>query len=356
MIKDQSLVALFEQFIKETINGKRRKQIGERIKIQSTKNYEIIKNYLLDYEAHHQSKLRIRTGIRNNRKQIIGEKNYWKKFYRQFSDFLFRRGCHDNFVGSIFKILKCFFRYLKNEKYLMLQECFETFYIRREDIRIISLVPQQYCFLILDEKFNLSLRPHLRKTKQMFVFGCAVALRYSDLFGLCVKDVEFICGEYFLVFRSIKTGTPVNVKLPGFAVEIYQKFSRRKGPRQSLFPRISLNQFNNNIKKIGELAGWSERIGKYRGINGKAVEIQNKNHQLYRYCDLLSSHTMRKTGITVMLMLGMPEYLVRKISGHAPHSQAFYRYVNVAQSHVTDEMDKMHAKLLSLYNMADKNT
>ncbi|MBD0288071.1 MAG: hypothetical protein ICV79_21995 [Flavisolibacter sp.] len=58
---------------------------------------------------------------------------------------------------------------------------------------------------------------------------------------------------------------------------------------------------------------------------------------------------MRKTGITVLLMLGMPEYLVRKISGHASHSKEFFRYVNFAQSYITDELDKAHQKLLSLY-------
>jgi hypothetical protein len=58
---------------------------------------------------------------------------------------------------------------------------------------------------------------------------------------------------------------------------------------------------------------------------------------------------MRRTGITVLLMLGMQEYLVRKISGHAAHSKEFFRYVHVAQSHLTDEIDKAHQKLIALY-------
>jgi hypothetical protein len=46
------------------------------------------------------------------------------------------------------------------------------------------------------------------------------------------------------------------------------------------------------------------------------------------------SHIMRRTAITTMLMLGMPEYLVRKISGHSANSKAFYRYVNFGQSYI----------------------
>jgi len=58
---------------------------------------------------------------------------------------------------------------------------------------------------------------------------------------------------------------------------------------------------------------------------------------------------MRKTGITLLLMLDMPEYLVRKISGHSSNSKEFYRYVNFAQAHITGALDKAHQKLLSLY-------
>jgi hypothetical protein len=70
---------------------------------------------------------------------------------------------------------------------------------------------------------------------------------------------------------------------------------------------------------------------------------------LFRFCDQLSSHVMRRTGITLLLMLGMPEYMVRKVSGHTAHSREFFRYVNFAQSYVTEEIDKVHQKLLSLY-------
>jgi hypothetical protein len=57
---------------------------------------------------------------------------------------------------------------------------------------------------------------------------------------------------------------------------------------------------------------------------------------------------MRRTGITVLLMLGMPEYLVRKISGHSAHSKSFFRYVNFAQSYITDEISKVHLQLFQM--------
>jgi integrase len=60
----------------------------------------------------------------------------------------------------------------------------------------------------------------------------------------------------------------------------------------------------------------------------------------YRFCDLISSHTMRRTAITTMLRMGMNETNVRLISGHAAHSPSFYRYVFYADSFMEEEMDK----------------
>jgi integrase len=54
---------------------------------------------------------------------------------------------------------------------------------------------------------------------------------------------------------------------------------------------------------------------------------------------------MRRTAITTLLILGMPEHLVRKISGHSHSSSSFNRYVHYAQAYVDTEIDKVHEKL-----------
>jgi integrase len=350
MVKELLVIPLFERFIKETKNGKRRKLNGEPIKLQTTRNYFHVLVLLKKYEEFKQVQLRVTVNILNNKRLLVQEQKYWKDFYRNFSDYLlYHKGCFDNYTGNAFKILKCFFQYLRNEKFLNISLFYKRFYVRKEEIRIITLLPEQFCYLILDQKFHNSLTWIQRKHKDMFVFGCTAALRFSDLMNLCVKDIEYQAGNYFLHFRSVKTDTPVNVKLPAFAVDIFQHYARRKSPDQKLFPRLAKPNFNSAIQKIGTLAGWTESIGKCRTKNGVSTEIYQTNKKLFRFCDQLSSHVMRRTGITTLLMLGMPEYLVRKISGHCAHSKSFYRYVNFAQSYITDEIDKAHQKLLSLY-------
>lgn len=349
MVKKVSIVPLLEQFIKESANGRRRKINGERIKASTIEVYRYSLRHLQAYEQCRRVVVELTVNIRNNHRLIIRERNYWKWFYQDFSDYLlYEKGFFDNFTGSIFKTLKTFFRYLQNEKYLLIQECYERFYVRKEDIRVIALLPEQYCFLILDQPFASTLTLAQRRCKDLFVFGCAAALRYSDLCSLRVRNVEDHGGQLYLHFISPKTGTPVQVKLPAFAADIYRRYARHKKPGSSLFPVIAAANFDKRLKAIGEKAGWIQPVAKERTKNGVRQEIK-KGAAAYRFCDQLSSHLMRKTGITVLLMLGMPEYLVRKISGHASGSKEFFRYVNFAQSFITDELDKAHQKLLALY-------
>ena len=55
---------------------------------------------------------------------------------------------------------------------------------------------------------------------------------------------------------------------------------------------------------------------------------------------------MRRTAITTLLMLGVPENLVRRVSGHAPGSKEFYKYVSIAQEYLNEEVKNAYKKLM----------
>lgn len=57
---------------------------------------------------------------------------------------------------------------------------------------------------------------------------------------------------------------------------------------------------------------------------------------------------MRRTAITTMLMMGMKEHVVKQISGHSNDSKSFYRYVNLVQSYLDNEMDEVFNKLAKI--------
>ena len=57
---------------------------------------------------------------------------------------------------------------------------------------------------------------------------------------------------------------------------------------------------------------------------------------------------MRRTAITSLLILGVPEQVVRKISGHAAGSKEFYKYVSIAEAYLSKEVQQAQLKLMNL--------
>jgi integrase len=346
-MNELELLPLFAKFIKDSHTGRRLKKDGKRIKPQTIVNYKSVYRNLLGFSSKRNFPLRIALIKGNNKKLLQTERNYWKKFYKGFTDYLYTdRECFDNYVGTNIKIIKTFFRYLIQEKSIRIGDFFRSFHMPQEEVPIITLSPDQLRFLIHDRAFEDRLAPHLRVSKDIFVFGCTVALRVSDIFRLQPSNVQSIDGKYFLSVRARKTGVEMRVKLPDYAYAILQKYPKGK-KNKTIFPPLSLNQFNNNIRRVAEEAGWNHPVGKARERQGlyekQYRDIRSKDE--YRFCDLITSHTMRRTAITTMLIYGMPEHLVKLISGHAGNSKAFYRYVSYVQSFADMELDKVHEKM-----------
>lgn len=341
MLKKHDLILLFQRFINDSKSGKRLKKNGERITKGTIDNYNYVLKNLIQFKTECNFDLYVYESKKLNKDQVKSEKKYWKKFYTQFTDFMYKKGCFDNYVGATIKTIRVFFNYLKTEKDFFIGEFHKSFYVRKQEIEIHVLNPEQLKFLIYDSNFEKTLTLPQRTVKDMFVFGCATGLRFSDLSLLTIKNIEVINNEYYLKIKSKKTKTFSSIKLPEFAVVIIKKFKTRRSSAK-LFPKYDLANFNEILKRIGEKAGWTNEIHTTREVKGISKTDKKKKK---RFCDQMSSHMMRRTAITTMLVFGMPEHLVKKISGHSQTSASFNRYVHYAQSYLDTEMDKVHEKL-----------
>jgi len=345
MKKHSALIPLFSQFIKETASGKRLKKNGERIKSGSIQNYKYVLNNLIRFSADTKFELRICDASKLDKRELASEKSYWRKFYIKFTEYLYTKNCHDNYVGANIKIIRTFFNYMKNDKDIQTGDFQRFFYVRKEEIEIFVLSPEQLKFLIHDKVFDEKLLPRQKIIKDIFVFGCTTGLRYSDIFLLTSKNFIRSEDDWYLKIKSLKTKTFSHIKLPRYAVGIFLKYEK-KDSNAAVFEKISLFNYNKTLKRIGELANFTNTIEVSREKQGKVQKIITKSDESKnRFCDKMSSHMMRRTAITTMLILGMPEHLVRKISGHSHGSSSFNRYVHYAQSYIDIEIAKVHDKL-----------
>lgn len=341
--KRKNLLSLFEKFISESKNGKRIQKNGKKISEGTIENYIATYKYLIKLNSNYNEPISINVKLKLNKKEFLIEKNYWLKFYKLFKELMYSKGCTDNYVGRTIKVLKVFFKYLELDKNIPSASFYKLFYATKYEPPIIVLDQEKLKFLITNKEFDSILPINLKSTKDVFIIGCTLGLRYSDLMTLKQKNIQKTQMGTYIVVVSRKTNTETRIKIPLYVEELLKKYSKK----QSIIPKLTLTMFNHNIKKIGELAGWTYEVGKSISIQGKKKDQKNNKGKTYRFCDLLTSHVMRKTAITTMLLLGMPEPLVRKVSGHSPNSKEFYRYVKYTESFLDEETDKVFNKLLS---------
>ena len=271
---------------------------------------------------------------------------YWKSFYNEFTDYLFnKRNFYDNYVWVVFRVLKTFFNYLNKDCHLSIGEFHKSFHIPAEDIPIVVLSPDQLNRLIYDEELNKKIPDDLRRVKDVFVFGCTVALRFSDLIKISKENLHSFGGGTYLKVTSSKTSIHTSIKLPDYAIDLINKYSNNK--RRTIFPVMTNAWLNKKLKDLAKNLDLKDEMPRYRSKRGKRQLIykNSKKREHFTIGDHFTTHTMRRTAITNMLRLGVPEQIVRKISGHTANSKDFFKYVEFAQSYLDEHTENYFKKM-----------
>lgn len=340
------LLPLFKKFIADTTSGRRVTPTGKRICKGSVEQYTQVFKLLEQFNQLQQEPIRIQLLNKSSNRMLHSEKLYWKRLFRNFTSWLYQKNYFDRYVGSIIKIFRTFFNYLAKEQNLTVGNFHHQFRIPTQELTPIVLEPQQLKFLITDNAFRNSLSNTLKKIDDIFIFGCTAGLRYGDLMKLKKTDIQYTQNGTFIILRTSKTGTEVKIPLPQYTLDIINKYQSKK--RQYVLPRLANSNMNLQVKKLMEAAGWIYNLPKIRYRQGKSVELKNKQRNTFRFCDHITTHTMRRTAITTLLLMGVEENMVRTISGHSPGSKEFYKYVAVVQSYLNQQVISAYDKLLNL--------
>jgi integrase len=335
----------FLQFIKASRSGRRLTPSGKRITKGTIINYEHVYDLIKVFESKSIDKLRIQLLHRASMRTLQREKNYWKRFFVHFSTFLYKeKKYYDNCVSNVFKTIKTFLNYLQKEKGFIVGNYHKSFRIPLQQSSPVVLLPEQLQFLITNKDFEGSLNPYLKRARDIFVFGCTVALRFSDLMNLRKSNLVQTEAETYLNLFTQKTGSEIKVPLPEYVLDIIKRNKRKSG--KFLLPRLSSTNLNLQIKKLICFAGWNNTLPKYISLKGKMIELKSGTGNTWKFYEHITAHTMRRTAITTLLIMGVPENIVRKISGHAPGSKEFYKYIAIAQEYLNCEIKKAYKKLI----------
>lgn len=326
--------------------GKRKSAKGNRINVNTIKVYSCIEKLLIEFEQINQMQICISLMPRYSAKQILLEKNYWKRFYQKFTAFLYKKGYYDGYVGSVWKSIKALINWIIREKALPIAPIHKWIIIPQSNFNPIVLSLERLHFTIYNEAFANNLAATLKRIRHIFIAGCTLGLRFSDLMNLKKIHLIQLDNDYYIQLYAQKTGFFTKIPVPAYLLEIFNLYKTKNS--QFLLPQISNARFNILIKEVGEKAGWQEQYPKFMCKMGKWVELKKADGKSWKYYHHLSSHTMRRTAITSLLILGVPEQVVRKISGHAPGSKEFFKYVSIAESYLSKEVQQAQLKLKNL--------
>jgi hypothetical protein len=81
-------------------------------------------------------------------KELTVERNYWKRFYKKFTDYLHNTKSHyDNYVGLHTKTIRSFWKYVGNDRMLDIGSFHRLLNVYKEGIPVIVLTREQLQFL-----------------------------------------------------------------------------------------------------------------------------------------------------------------------------------------------------------------
>lgn len=244
-----------------------------------------------------------------------------------FQEHLIGVGHLNNTVSKNLQVFRTFLNWCKGQGFA--SDFDISVKVKENDIDVIFLnyedVMKLYSYSFINSASE--------RVRDVFIFGCFTGMRYGDIAKLKQSDIE----ENQIKFRIEKAGKTKShtVPLAPIAKAILEKYKNLSG--EKALPVISNQKMNDALKVVCEIAGFDEMItiAEKQG-NGRIIEKRYKKYEL------ITCHTSRKSFITVSMMLGMPESVVKSITGHSKNSKAFAKYYDITDGHKQAEMGKIY--------------
>lgn len=301
-IKKLDFHSQFEKYISDAETIKQKSTIKTYKSVHNKlKEFEKLKNYPLNFES-------INSG-----------------FNQKYIDFLVgEQKMLNNSAGKQIKTIKSFMNFCLSNGIKLKNEDFKKFKVFRDDIDIIYLDENE-----LKRIYELEgLSQTAEYVKDNFCFACYTGLRFSDLSKL---EHENFKGDYIEI-RTEKTKSLLRIPLTYYSKRILKKYVNQfQG--SPLPPVLSNQKTNEHLKLIAKLAKIDEPISlvKYNG----AIKI-NINEPKY---SLITTHTARRTFVTLCLEKGMRAEVVMELTGHKDY-RTFKKYIKITDTVKSIEMNK----------------
>lgn len=282
-----------EQFINDYETGKRKKKRGTtNVSPGTIKSYKGFQSQFKEYQ-----KTRLR---------VIDFEDVTIEFYNDFRLFLTDKQYSPNTIARMIKILKTICYAAEQLKLMDAKNVRTGFEVSYKNVDNVYLTDERISELY---EYNLSNHPAWEKVRDVFVVGCLTGQRVSDFKRINAKMIVTLAdGNRYIKLKQEKTGNIVYIPLDYRVDTILEKYN-------GVLPKLFDQKINDYIKKIGEMLGWTELVemDEQRG----SMEYMAKR----RFCDLIKTHTARRSFATNMYRSGASLSSIMTITGHSSEQQ-----------------------------------
>lgn len=244
--------------------------------------------------------------------KLMGTKEDWEQidsaYYFRLCRAMDDYGCSINYKGAIISKLK-----------VVMNEGYKLKYHKNEDFRQfkrMSEVPETIA-LSSDELDRLwackDLTQMESKARDLFMIGVYSVSRWEDYSRMSMANI----ANGMLNYEQLKTGKTVILPVSPRLLECLE----RNG---GVAPSLSQQKFNDAIKRACKKIGMTERLHVSRSTGATRVSEAKERWSL------VSSHTARRTGATMLYLSGMPMKRVMLITGHSTESNLM-RYIRITK-------------------------
>ena len=248
------------------------------------KRYEYNKKLLFDFQSY------------RNKKIHFNQIN--KAFYNAFIGFCINEKNHSaNTLRRNVGLLKTFLYWALEGGYTYKNDFqkFKAPKAQQTDEVALTLKQVENVF-----QFDLSKNKRLEKVRDLFVFGCATGMRYSNYSKVGKKDIQ---NGIIKVRDEKNNDKTLEIPLNEYSVYVLKKYDYK-------LPRITNQRFNDYIKEVFKLLGYDEDIKKTIKIGKDIIE------QINPFYERISSHTARRSFITIMKNKKTPDKVIMSFTGH----------------------------------------
>jgi len=285
----------FFRIYQEFLDEKENDYTGNSISNSTLKRYKCNKNLLEDFESN--CKVKITLG------------KFDDKLYNKFLKYCIEEKKHSaNTLHRNVGLLKTFLLWALNKKYTY-NNNFITF--KKPAKFTTDEIALNFEQVELIYNYDFSDNKRLERVRDLFVFGCTTGMRFGNYSTISRSDVD---GNFIRVIDLKSKSKNLAIPLNSISKSILEKYDYN-------LPSITNQKMNEYIKEVFKKLEFTDEIKKTMKYGDELVD------QKAEFWTRISSHTARRSFITIMKNKRVPDKVIMSYTGHTSLEvfNAYYR-------------------------------